>query len=118
MNLVEKQQVFSVLLAKLIFEIYGMGMKCTIGEVWRSPAEAKRLGFENSLHPLRLAVDINLFIDGKYTKRSEDYEELGRIWKGYSTELFTCRWGGDFIDEDGEPLPDGNHFSIEHNGVK
>lgn len=88
----------------------------TIGEVWRSPEEAQRNatdgdGIPNSLHCVRLAIDLNLFRGGKFLTRSGEYREMGEYWKSLSTAELLCRWGGDFPG-------DGPHFSIEHNGVK
>ncbi len=83
-----------------------------MGECWRSPEEAKRLagtgqGIVQSLHSLRLAVDLNLFKDGQLLSLSEQYTEMGEYWEAQH-EL--CRWGGRFS------RPDGNHFAITHQG--
>ncbi|EOT8011848.1 TPA: M15 family metallopeptidase, partial [Escherichia coli] len=61
----------------------------------------------NSLHTLRLAVDFNLFINGKYQADTDAYRPLGEYW-----ESIGGTWGGRFS------RADGNHFSLEHNGVK
>jgi len=58
-----------------------------------------------SLHYEGLAKDILLFKDGEYLTKTSDYEKLGRFWK-----FIGGTWGGDFND--------GNHFSLEHNGMK
>ena len=89
-----------------------MGYEMTFGETWRSPQEAARLvklgqGIKNSLHTQRLAIDINLFKNGKYLTSTESYRFLGEWWQ---TLHPLCRWGGDFGD--------GNHFSLEHEGRK
>ncbi len=115
MKLLEKQQTFAFLFAKLITEAYRLGYLVTIGEIWRPPAIAmanakKGTGIANSLHTLRLAADINLYKNGKWLTATADYKELGQYWARLSTTEYTCVWGGDFGD--------GNHFSIEHNGVK
>lgn len=68
----------------------------------------KNNGIRLSVHQLGLALDLKLFKDGVYLTSSEDYRELGDWWKTLAPD---CRWGGDFPG-------DGNHFSIEHNGVK
>lgn len=68
----------------------------------------KANGIRYSVHQLGLAVDLKLFKDGVYLTRSEDYKPLGDYWKTLAPD---CRWGGDFPG-------DGNHFSIEHNGIK
>ena len=112
MTLSEKQQLFARLFAGLIREALRQGFQLTLGEVWR-PAETARLyaekgiGTPNSLHISRLAADINLFRDGQYLTRSEDYVSLGVWWE---TRHPLCRWGGRFT------RPDGNHFSLTHEG--
>jgi hypothetical protein len=85
-----------------------------LGQVTRTKEEAKRLGFEKSLHTVRLAVDINLFRDGKYLRKTADHELLGEFWESLSGEyegsnLNFC-WGGRFND--------GNHYSCQHGGSK
>jgi hypothetical protein len=57
-----------------------------------------------------LAIDINLFKDGAYLSASEDHKPIGDWWV-QQHEL--CRWGGNFSG-----LKDGNHYSMEFNGVK
>lgn len=115
MNLISKQKLFSRLIAKLITKAYEMGNEVTLGEAWRPPETAKLYevdgrGIENSLHPLRLAMDINLFKDGVFLRNNNDYEQLGAYWESLSTPDYKCTWGGRFGD--------GNHFSIEHAGAK
>ena len=68
-------------------------------------AEGK--GIANSLHGLRLAIDLHLFRNGKYLTRSEDHQALGEYWESLHP---LCRWGGRFDD--------GNHYSITHGGRK
>jgi len=115
MNLFEKQRVFSVKVAELILQATKMGYYVTLGEAWRPDAMAKinadkGIGIDNSLHKIRLAIDINLFLDGKFLVFSKDYKKLGDWWEAQSTTQHQCCWGGRFND--------GNHFSISHNGVK
>lgn len=117
MTLRKKQSIFAVLVADLIIKASHLGYDVTLGETYRSEEEALRLfkigkGVKNSLHTKRLAIDINLFIDGKYLDKSEQYIQLGEWWESLSTSKFTCAWGGRF------KRTDGNHFSIEHNGVR
>lgn len=110
MTLREKQSIFVKLIADLINKGSNLGYEFTFGDAHRSIEEATRLGKKNSLHTKRLAIDLNLFIDGKYKKDTQDYQRLGEIWESYSTSEYTCYWGGRFSD--------GNHFSIGHLGVK
>lgn len=114
MILSKKQQKFSVLVAKLILWANEKGYGVTFGEAYRSPAQAainaaNGTGIANSLHIKRLAVDLNLFIDGEYQSDSAAYTSLGDYWKTLDPE---CAWGGDFRK------PDGNHFSLSHEGVR
>lgn len=115
MTLREKQSIFARYVAELIFKSRALGYEITLGECYRSPEEALRLwklgkGSKNSLHTKRLAIDINLFKDGKYLTKSEDYTTLGEWWETLSHNDLKFSWGGRFND--------GNHFSIEHGGVK
>ncbi|EPX9918545.1 M15 family metallopeptidase, partial [Escherichia coli] len=88
------------------------GYRLTFGEAYRTPEQAalnakSGKGIRNSLHTLRLAVDFNLFINGKYQADTDAYRPLGEYW-----ESIGGTWGGRFS------RADGNHFSLEHNGVK
>lgn len=118
MNLIDKQKTFSRLLGKLLCEIYARGYEATMAECWRPPEMAKLyaqrgLGINQSLHEIRLAVDLNLFKNNKYLTRSTDYEELGIYWESLSEAEFECCWGGRFKN-----ICDGNHFSITHDSIK
>ncbi|EKN4770554.1 M15 family metallopeptidase [Yersinia enterocolitica] len=112
MKLSTKQQQFTTMVARLITYASEQGYGLTFGEAWRTPEQArlnaqKGSGIANSLHCQRLAVDFNLFIDGEYQTRTEAYRPLGEFW-----ESIGGAWGGRF------KRPDGNHFSLEHNGVR
>lgn len=118
MDLGTKQKIFSQLIASLIHWIKSQGYEVTLGEAWRSPETAElyakeKKGIKHSIHCLRLAVDLLLFKDGKYLTDSKDYEFAGVYWEELSTEEYECAWGGRF-----NSLPDGNHFSIAHGGVR
>lgn len=112
MTLGEKQRLFSKLLADLVRWAYEQGYELTFGEAYRTPEQAalnaaKGSGIAKSLHTLRLAVDLNLFKAGVYQTDSEAYKPLGEYW-----EKLGGAWGGRFSK------PDGNHFSIEHEGIR
>ncbi len=118
-SLREKQSAFVFLVAKLIEYAYANGYELTFGEAQRSHEEALRLwhlgaGILDSLHIIRLAIDLNLFKNGIYLTKTEEYEPLGVFWESLSTADYKCCWGGRFPS----PKQDGNHFSIEHEGVK
>ncbi len=111
MKLSEKQQLFTVMIASLIHFAQEKGYRLTFGEAYRTPEQAalnakKGSGITNSLHTQRLAVDFNLFINGEYQTDSAA-SPPGRI-----LGTIGGLWGGRFSK------PDGNHFSLEHNGVR
>lgn len=113
MSMVDKQNRFTGMVAKLIIFAQAKGYQLTFGEAFRTEAQAKLnaangSGISNSLHLQRLAIDFNLFKDGKYLTATSDYKELGEYW-----ESLDGSWGGRF-----KTRPDGNHFSLEHNGVR
>lgn len=115
MTLGEKQRLFTRLVGILIEYAYQQGYELTFGDAYRSPSQAaengsKGTGIKNSLHIERLAVDFNLFKDSKFLTETEDHKTLGIFWEGLHP---LCRWGGRFV-----PKPDGNHYSLEHEGVK
>lgn len=115
MTLGEQQRLFTHLVARLILWSYENGMQLTLGEAYRTPEQAALnakagKGIAASLHGQRLAIDMNLIIDGVYQAKSEAYKPLGDYWKSLHP---LCCWGGDFAS-----LPDGNHFSMTYGGIK
>lgn len=72
----------------------------------------RAIGIRTSLHRRGLAGDLLLYRRGAYLTQSEDYEELGVRWEGFSREYdgeeLEFAWGGRFQD--------GGHFSIVHGG--
>jgi hypothetical protein len=112
----EKQCLFARLLGKFLVWIYEQPGLAVVGGEWqRSKAQAEAnaasgAGISKSLHLKCLAVDLALFIDRVYQTESHAYAALGEKWKSLHP---LCRWGGDF-----KSRPDGNHFSIEHEGVQ
>ena len=115
MTLRQKQSEFAILIASLIKYAYNLGYEITFGETLRSEEEAKRLkrlgkGIYPSLHMYKLAIDLNLFKDGKYLSSTESHRVLGEWWEKLSNSEYTCCWGGRFKD--------GNHYSISHYGLK
>lgn len=120
LTLGQKQRLHVRLTSMLIEHAYLHGYELTWGQTTRTEAEAAAnatsgAGIAKSLHIQKLAVDLNLFKDGHFLQNSEDHAPLGAFWKGLHP---LCRWGGDFKDKLGRPKPDGNHYSIEHEGVK
>jgi D-alanyl-D-alanine carboxypeptidase len=108
----QKQSRFVLMFAGLIEYAYSMGYEMTFGEAYRTPEQcainaANGKGIANSLHKDRLAVDVNLFLGGKWLDKTADHEPLGIWW-----ESIGGTWGGRFSK------PDGNHYSISHEGRK
>jgi len=81
------QQIFSVNIAKLIMYANEMGYGITFGEAFRTQYQQdyyvqKGLSkTKNSLHLNRLAIDLNIFINGKYTEDNFYYKALGNFWE-------------------------------------
>lgn len=113
----EQQKMFTLYVAQLILFAYARGYQITLGEAWRPPEmvkiyETRGTGSGNSLHPRRLAIDLNLFKGDVWLTQSTDHAELGAYWKSLHP---LCRWGGDFKPP---ARPDGNHYSMEWKGAK
>ena len=102
MTLREQQSEFVLMVAKLILHANAQGYGLTFGEAWRRPNGP---GHSNSLHKLRLAIDLNLFINGVYQTTTEAHAELGEYW-----ESMGGSWGGRFGD--------GNHYAIAYGGMR
>lgn len=108
MTLRQKQSLFARLIAELILWAYEQGYEVTGGE-WLRPQAMVDIyakdgrGSSRSVHPLKLALDLNLFKDGRYLSSTESHRPLGEKWKSMHPD---CRWGGDFNRKD------GNHYSL------
>lgn len=113
LDLSSAQALFASLVGMLLRFVDGQAhIRVTLGEAWRSPATSALyakagLGITNSLHGERLAIDLNVFVDGEYSNFIGDYAVLGEYWK---TLHPLARWGGDFAKAD----PD--HFSLSWQG--
>lgn len=113
MSLSSKQRNFVRMVGLLIEHAYQQGYELTFGDAYRDPRLHGEMGKKggygapNSCHKIRLAVDFNLFKDGKYLTATDDYLPLGLYW-----ESIGGSWGGRFKGGD------GNHFSLEHEGFR
>ena len=111
MRLSEKQRLFAKTLNQFQSWMLKNGYEYTLGDAYRDPrvfgkfGERKGYGQAGSLHKMRLAQDINLFINDQYIYDGDhpDYQKIGEKWESMN-EL--CAWGGRFSDS--------NHFSFKH----
>lgn len=126
MTILEKQFIFSRLLADLLDYLHHHGYEVTMGECWRTAEMAELYrksgkGISNSLHRIRLAVDLNLWKSGILLTKWDDYEEAGEYWESLSEPDYFCHWGGRFkklVDGKLVHSPDAGHFSIGEGGIK
>lgn len=109
----EAQELFMFLLPSLLTYIFSLGYRLRGGDLYRDPrvfgeiGERQGYGHSRSGHKRKLAIDLNLFKDGVYLNKTEDHAAIGAWWVKQNP---LCRWGGEFKD--------GNHYSIEWDGVK
>lgn len=103
---------FTRLVARLIDKLYEMGYTASLGDAYRDPRVHGPLGTKlgyghaRSGHKNRLAIDLNLFRNGKFLEGTESHRELGEWWEKQHP---LARWGGRFND--------GNHYSFIYEGV-
>jgi len=95
MTLRQKQSRFCELVGQLIVWAYANGYELTFGDAW-----AKSGHIPASFHYKRLAIDLNLFVDGVYQRSTEAHRPLGLYWQSLDAG---CTWGGAWGD--------GNHYS-------
>ena len=109
MTLGEKRRLFTKLLSEHIVWLISMGYEVAYDEVMERITEKDPTSdhMKNSLHYIGLAGDLLLFKNSVYLTKTEDHAMSGLVWEARH-EL--CRWGGRFGD--------GNHYSIEHEGIK
>ena len=93
MSLRDQQIEFVLKVAELIQWAYAQGYTLSFGDAW-----AKSGHKEGSFHYKRLAIDLNLFLEGKYLDDTDFYRPLGAYWISIGGT-----WGGRWND--------GNHFS-------
>lgn len=104
----QKQSLLVRLFAQLVLYAETQGYEMAIGYWTRSSEENARVGgHPQSLHLWKLAVDVDLFRNGRYLSSTESHRQLGEFWESLHP---LCRWGGKWGD--------GNHYSIEHGGRK
>jgi hypothetical protein len=96
MSINEQQFQFMKMLALLILYALERGYQLTGGDLY-----AKTGHIQGSFHYKRLAIDLNLFKNGVYLRKTEAHRFLGEFW-----ESIGGTWGGRFRNKD------GNHYSL------
>jgi len=97
LTLREKQSTFVLMVRDLITFATQSGYEFTFGDAWAHNGHKK-----DSNHYIRLAIDLNLFKDGKWITDGEDFVPLHDYW--------------DSIGGAQRIIHDMNHFSVEHQG--
>ena len=99
MSRVSEQHAFAQDVAKLLQWLAANGFQVTLGEAWR-PDEMQaiyvRTGRSQTMtnrHGMRLAIDLNIFKDGKWLTDYESLKEVGDVWKRLSPANV---WGGEW----------------------
>lgn len=109
MSMVSEQAAFLLDMCKLIQYATERGFTLTAGELYRTPEQQEiylktgRSSTMNSLHLKRLAVDFNIFRDGKLVGDKTILAPLGAYWESLHP---LNSWGGN-----GRKLVDTPHFS-------
>jgi hypothetical protein len=87
----------------LLVWIYAQGWEVTFADFYALTGH-----MAGSLHGLRLAADLNLFVKGVYQPNEcPEWHAIGAQWVSYDKD---CRWGGNF------PSKDENHISMTWGG--
>lgn len=127
-KLLDRQFLFTKMLAKFVLEVYSRGHACKLREtglLWNRKATSKER-FQDAvhstprskyggLHYMQLATDVDLFVwqgdsgRWKYVTSTDHpaWQSLGEYWESLDD---LCRWGGRFQHKD------GNHISMTYRG--
>jgi hypothetical protein len=95
------------MIPSLLNKAFELGYEVTLGDAFRDPrvhgafGQKVAYGAANSFHKQRLAIDLNLFKDGKYLPDTDAHKPLGEWWVSEGGT-----WGGNF------KVADGNHYSL------
>lgn len=105
MTLSQQQRLFARLVGRLLVWICEQGWEVTFGDFSRLDQQGH---MPNSVHYLRLAADLNLFVNGEWmTVSCPEWQAIGKEWESLHP---LCRWGGRFKSVD------LNHVSLEWQG--
>lgn len=115
MGLRQEQVVFARHVQLLLGKAFELGFEVTLGEVLR-PIEMQRIYVQRgssktmkSQHMEKLAIDLNLFKDGKLCSAEQIYP-LGKWWEGLDPNN---RWGGSWrglVEAKKSSFVDSPHF--------
>lgn len=103
-SLRKRQSEFVIMVSRLINHARQLDFELTFGQAFRTRRQAEiyakqKKGIINSKHCRRLAIDFNLFKDGKYLTSTKAHRPLAEYW-----ESIGGTWGGRFKRKD------GNHY--------
>jgi hypothetical protein len=122
LTLRQKQSLFVSMIGQLILWSYQQGFEFTFSDGSIDPFRKVRLKdgttvagardlvhMEDGLHYRRLAMDLNLFIDGVWIQDGDHpaWKSIGTKWEGMHP---LAAWGGRFKSRD------SNHFSLRDGG--
>jgi hypothetical protein len=115
LTLGQHQEIFSQHAAQLILKAADLGFGVRLGEALRTP-EQQKLYFNsgasktmNSQHLKKLAIDLNLIIDGRMATAKE-IAPLGKWWESLDP---LNRWGGSWrglVESGQSSFIDSPHF--------
>ena len=100
-ELLNKQHSFSLMLGKLLIYLYEKGYKVSMGDVYALTGHK-----QNSNHGLRLAADLNLFLDGVWLDAGEGMIKAHTVGHDYWDTLGGAK----------RIVKDMNHYSVEYQG--
>ena len=111
-------QALSFFLTQIPLIIPAGKYQVSLGEAFRPISVARSyaqagIGVANSLHTKRLAIDLNLFVDGKYATDSAAHKPLADLWLIVGKEFGVVPAAGVYFSK-----PDGNHYSCAWESVK
>ena len=105
----KKQSIFILNVAKLIAWAFEKGYELTVGEAYRTDEQQAiylqqgKSKAARSRHQDKLAIDLNLFINGEYRADKESYKPLADYWKSLNPDnVAGYDWGWD-----------ANHFEMK-----
>lgn len=108
MSLVAEQDKFTRDIVALLQYAHAHAYTVTLGEAWRTPEQQQiyirtgRSMTAKSQHLKRLAIDLNIFREGRLLATFDEIEPLGAFWESLDAKN---RWGGRF-----KRLVDCPHF--------